>query len=581
MGVHTISTSSSIEVDCHPLAWSLRPNRRAGSGRVRHVRGNQDEEDQPTSRAHILSDKLGIPIELAADLVDRQPQLLSSSAQTVVQASLKIEGLLSVSRLQAMRLLGKDPDLVDMEEKRLSSQLEQMVEELDVSYEHVARLVLHSPVLLRDPPVTTRNRLQGMARVLDIPLGRLLDLSHKHPTIIRNSQQMVKRYVRLLHSLVQLTKPQAVKVLVGCPSLLCSTTASLKLKLTNLLDYLPELTQQSVGKLLLGYPKILEYSTNHVCGNLTKGNELFGRDNFLRIIQREPSMLVRKWDKMCTKIDRLKALMGISEEEVIWLVERRPALLSKSVASVAGTYQALSIWSLDPQYKLAVILAHPVLLRLDAKELRGRCRWLRSFMMSSAYFHATVRRLPPQLVGVLLSHLVAFWSRLQFLSESDQGRSVDIMQALRCHKDEFCQIFPEYQKWLQWQRNLMEGAEVPWRRGYSDVALPDGAAGLRQGAGPGGARHAGSHTIESRNLPRSPDSSKAQQKGPSVFPVAPRQLRPRWIPQSQIPRSNGVLDSRHKTPAARSSNPVQEKKRPDVRRHHTADLPLGHHSGPH
>lgn len=80
-------------------------------------------------------------------------------------------------------------------------------------------------------------------------------------------------------------------------------------------------------------------------------------------------------------------------------------------------------------------------------------------MQRNAYFHATIRRLPAALVGVLLLHLPAAWPRLAYLAEVGKEASMPIMQVIQGSFGQFRQAFGEYEAWRETQPQ-----QAPWRQ---------------------------------------------------------------------------------------------------------------------
>ena len=134
------------------------------------------------------------------------------------------------------------------------------------------------------------------------------------------------------------------------------------------------------------------------------------------------------------RLAQLEAMLGLKRQAALQQVMKRPALLAKSAGSVSNTYRALSIWDFSTDFKRQLLQAHPLLLRLAADEVHGRCSWLRTLMMRSAYVHATLRELPPKLLGVLILHLPSVWARLEYIVEGglEQEGGLRLMEALQC-----------------------------------------------------------------------------------------------------------------------------------------------------
>jgi hypothetical protein len=110
-----------------------------------------------------------------------------------------------------------------------------------------------------------------------------------------------------------------------------------------------------------------------------------------------------------------------------------------------------------------VILTYPFLLPLHG----CRCDWVRQLMLRSAWFHSTLRELPPVCFGTLLLHLPACWQRLAFLAESQQEMGCEVMWAVQCRAGEFASKFPEFAKWTAYGEQpaavLVSGGPWVWK----------------------------------------------------------------------------------------------------------------------
>lgn len=97
-----------------------------------------------------------------------------------------------------------------------------------------------------------------------------------------------------------------------------------------------------------------------------------------------------------------------------------------------------------------------------------RCRWLRNLMMSHAFYHSTLRSIPPAALGVIILHLPKAWRRLQYLAESARESNMCLMAAVQMREERFAEMFPEYPKWRCWtdgQTETQVGCET-----YAPVA---------------------------------------------------------------------------------------------------------------
>jgi hypothetical protein len=84
-------------------------------------------------------------------------------------------------------------------------------------------------------------------------------------------------------------------------------------------------------------------------------------------------LLTRSSGALYQRVAALQNLLGVEDKHVLRsLLQRRPALLTRSTAAVDRSMRALSVWKMAPGYKLALVLAHPALLRLSGAELHGR-----------------------------------------------------------------------------------------------------------------------------------------------------------------------------------------------------------------
>lgn len=78
-------------------------------------------------------------------------------------------------------------------------------------------------------------------------------------------------------------------------------------------------------------------------------------------------------------------------------------------------------------------------------------------MLRDAHMHATLRRVPAKILGIILLHLPHAWPQLEYLAESGQESSVPLMQAVQMPVHQFAAKFPEYAKWCQWKYDDSNG----------------------------------------------------------------------------------------------------------------------------
>ncbi|GIL86960.1 hypothetical protein Vretimale_15514 [Volvox reticuliferus] len=211
-------------------------------------------------------------------------------------------------------------------------------------------------------------------------------------------------------------------------------------------------------------PRLLTFSTAALVRHHTELSALLGPDRLAAALRREPGLLLQRPATVAAKLSLLQQLMDCAEHPgaVASLVVRQPGVLRRSLAALSRGCRALSIWKLRRRDKLRMCLSRPGLLTLPPTEVHGRCRWLRRLMLSNAYYHAALRRLPPSLVAVVVATLPQAWARLQYLAESSQECRMHVMDAVECRQEDFAARFPEFTRWLQFKIKLM-GADNPWR----------------------------------------------------------------------------------------------------------------------
>ncbi|GLI69212.1 hypothetical protein VaNZ11_013785 [Volvox africanus] len=211
-------------------------------------------------------------------------------------------------------------------------------------------------------------------------------------------------------------------------------------------------------------PRLLTFSTSALVRHHAELSALLGPDRLAAALRREPGLLLLRPATVATKLALLQQLMDCAEipGAVAALVVRQPGVLRRSLAALSRSCRALSIWKLRRRDKLRMCLSRPGLLTLPPTEVHGRCRWLRRLMLSNAYYHAALRRLPPSLVAVVVATLPQAWTRLQYLAESSQECRMHVLDAVECRQEDFAVRFPEFTRWLQFKIKLM-GAENPWR----------------------------------------------------------------------------------------------------------------------
>ncbi|KAG2483824.1 hypothetical protein HYH03_017347 [Edaphochlamys debaryana] len=268
-------------------------------------------------------------------------------------------------------------------------------------------------------------------------------------------------------------------------------------------------SQALLAHAVFSAPHLLTFSTPALEKHHSALLEMFGAPRLALALRREPGLLALRPSVAGYKLRLLQSLLGCREQPglVATLVARNPALLFRTPEALSASCRALSIWSLDPRVKLRLVAARPgLLLRLPAQEVHGRCRWLRRLMLSNAYYHTGLRRLPVACLAGVLSALNVGWPRLQYLAESSQEGACGLMDAVEVAAEAFERRFPEFRKWHEWKLKQM-GTDNPWRGAFrvrgigSDPSKDRPVSGTnkrnllmarqqqrRKGAGPGGPR---------------------------------------------------------------------------------------------
>lgn len=254
----------------------------------------------------------------------------------------------------------------------------------------------------------------------------------------------------------------AIRLCASHPWLLTVSISSIKSKLTALGEA-AHLSHSAVLQLVQAYPEVLRQSAQRTCEKIAALTDLVPRHELKTMIFREPSLLVRSTTKVLQSFRATQDATGMSTRTLQGLVARRPSVLTRSSEKPARTYKSLSIWRFSKDDKQHLISAHPVLLRLSPREVHLRCRWVRQLMTTNGFYHSTLRRIPLQLLGVLILHLPVAWSRLQYLAESSQEGKMEFMKVIQSKPWDFDASFPDYRRWLHYQTSEM-GCAVPWRR---------------------------------------------------------------------------------------------------------------------
>ncbi|GLC38623.1 hypothetical protein PLESTB_000453500 [Pleodorina starrii] len=385
------------------------------------------------------------------------------------------------------RLRDQNPDLRALDLELLRQRLGVLCGILQLDQTAALQLCRVVPGLL----LTESSSLQRSWRRLAVSLGGeepARGAAAAAPLLLVLPSDRVPLCVASLAAATALSRSAAAALVAEWPQLATHAPPSFAAKLQGLRRLLAAEPAEpappaALRAALRAAPRLLTFSTSALQRHHDELSALLGSQERLRAaLAREPGLLAQRPATVAAKLALLRQLMDCDAAPgaVAALVVRAPGLLRRSLAALAAGCRALSIWQFRRRDKLRMVLSRPGLLALPAVEVHGRCRWLRRLMLSNAYYHAALRRLPPSLVGAVVAALPQAWARLQYLAESSQECRMGVLDVVECRQDEFAARFPEFDRWLQFKIKLM-GAENPWRgtlriRGFNSVAARDRAA---------------------------------------------------------------------------------------------------------
>lgn len=348
-------------------------------------------------------------------------------------------------------MVAKRPSLLETDARPLRERLHALASALRQPAPRVARTALHQPALLGMSAAAAGKRLAAAAAALRVSPQRVSALALKQPLLLLlDSQQFASRLAAISEALNLGDPALVIPMVVSRPLLLGARPEALARKARALRAALGA-TNTTTRKVLRAAPQLLERSERLAGARVGDLRSLLrGQANLSLAIRREPRLLTRMVKPLESKVAEVQQLLGCSDLEAVAVVASRPSLLLRSVNSLCRSARALSIWRLDAAYKQQLLQEHPSLLRLSAAEVHGRCRWLRAQMLRSGHLHATLRRLPAGVLGVLVLHLPKAWRRLQYLVDSKQEGALQLMDAVRLTDRRFAQLFPEFPKWRGW-----------------------------------------------------------------------------------------------------------------------------------
>ncbi|GIL42589.1 hypothetical protein Vafri_552 [Volvox africanus] len=406
---------------------------------------------------------------------DRGTRLAAKPGQGNAAAPTSAADAATCQPVTLERLRERSPELAVLELSALEQRLEALGDLLQLDDTSSLMLCRVVPGLLLGEPGTLR-RAWGR---LCVALGGeepTREACVAAPLLLVLPSDRVPTCIASLAAATAMPRTQAASLVAEWPQLATHAPASLVAKLEGLRKLLG-LDSADAGPhggsvractvlrtALRAAPRLLTFSTSALVNHHAELSALLGPDRLAAALRREPGLLLLRPATVATKLALLQQLMDCAEHPgaVAALVVRQPGVLRRSLAALSRSCRALSIWKLRRRDKLRMCLSRPGLLTLPPTEVHGRCRWLRRLMLSNAYYHAALRRLPPSLVAVVLYTLPQAWTRLQYLAESSQECRMHVMDAVECRQEDFAVRFPEFNRWLQFKIKLM-GAENPWR----------------------------------------------------------------------------------------------------------------------
>jgi len=424
------------------------------------------------------AEKLGLTLEQAGALLAGCPELRGLPADAAAAQLASLAFLLGRTAPAAAAVALKAPALLLWSAPRLHDRVAELAGALALPQAAALALAYIAPHVLTDagcePGLSAC--LDHAARALGCAGGRagLAPLLAKAPRLALLPPAELDARLAALHALLGLPAAHVVDMCRASPGLLTQGLPTLASKVEGLaqaLDMRPSEVAQVAACAPLVFERSLAATQAHVAALLA----VFSRAQLRSIALREPAVVGRSSAAVLRNVQALAALLpSLSRGALVQLLLQRPSLLTRSDATLGRAFRALSIWHLDAAYKTELIAAHPSLLRLSPREVHGRCAWLRRLMEADGYAHATLRRLPPELVGVALLHLPAAWPRLAFMSEARRHGALPFMAVVQASAADFAAALPEYPAWVS-GRDMTP----PWRR-------PGGVDGPREGAEGGG-----------------------------------------------------------------------------------------------
>jgi hypothetical protein len=383
--------------------------------------------------ADALSRALALEPEAAASILQRQPALLSFTPSVLATRLEDLCASLGGPSASVGSMASKHPEVLLLPPNSLRKRASNLARQMRIPEDAALRCVRKAPHILTQTMQELKERLEETAGALGVDSRALERAARRQPYLYVMPSSLVEAHARQLAALLQLDRLAAAKLLLACPQLLTASDGSLRAKV-EALQRAWGLQPSEVSSCVQREPGILEQAPGSMELKAQQLLQQLSRAQLAHMVREEPKLMRMPAASLLQRMQQLEQMLGLKRAGLLQLLMRRPALLRKSASSVSNTYRAVSIWDFSDEFKRQLLHAHPLLLRLAADEVYGRCNWLRTLMMRSAYVHATLRELPPKLLGVLILHLPSCWCRLEYLVDSEQEVGSRLMEALQCSR---------------------------------------------------------------------------------------------------------------------------------------------------
>jgi hypothetical protein len=417
------------------------------------------------SPAQQLAQATGITLEKASWLLTNQPSLADVPPATLHRQLAALAQLLPGTMSALATAAGNHPGLLSMPPAKLQRHMHGLAAALGLTPARLARAALRKPEVLQLGAAAAAQQLAAVAEVLYVKPPRVAAAASEQPLLLFMPAADIVARRQALAAALGCTARQAAHLVVAEPLLLTASPQTLAAKLDVLAGALG-MQRRATLQLVRRCPAVLHYSADSIRGRMAGLAALLQPAPLRSMLYDEAALLTRSAADVDAKLGALQQLLRLaSREEAVAIAARRPALLLRSRGVVDASWRSLSIWAFDDAYKAALVSSHPGLLRLAPAELWGRCRWLRALMQRDAYYHSVLRELPPSCLGILLLHLPACWVRMDYLAQSEQETSMQIMELVHAPAAVFAAQFPEFKRW----QSLLGNGQVGGRRGWHAI----------------------------------------------------------------------------------------------------------------